>query len=73
MAGDIKKTWIVVGADDCPIYGDDDKLKEYRTAKAAVAAAKKHLATANYDEVWVYGLTHVIARPDVEPTVDVIK
>jgi len=70
----IKKDWIVVGDDGTPIYDTKiDRPKAFPTAKAAIKEAKILVQTTEAVEAWVYCLSHVVARPTTDPTVDVVK
>jgi hypothetical protein len=70
----IKKTWIVIGRDGYPLFENgNDRVKEYPNAKAAIKAAKVCVQTTENTEAWAFVLSHVIARPAAEPTVDIIK
>lgn len=70
----IKKSWIVCDMDGDPLRDDDTgEVRDFNSEVAAIKAAKAHIKDGGNDEAWVYTLTHVVARPEAEPTVDVVR
>lgn len=69
-----KKVWIV-----CAMSGDvlyDDKTQqpaEFKTEAAAIKRAKEHVQEDADEEAWVFALSHIVSRPDVEPDVEAVK
>lgn len=70
---DIKKAWLVCSMDNFPISDDEGKTREFKSEQAAVKAAKDHVNNTEDSEAWVYALSFVIERPDIEPTVTKVK
>jgi hypothetical protein len=69
----IKPSYIVTDMELNPSFDKDGKNSEHKTVKSALAAAKELLMDTNSDEVWVWRLSHVVSKPDVEPDVDEVK
>lgn len=69
-----KVSWIVCSMDGNVLFDPDkDEAQEFSTEKAAIKRAKEWVGTSEDDEAWVYRLSHVVSRPDVEPTVKAVK
>lgn len=68
-----KATFIVTNMDFSPTFYADGDTAEHKTEKAALAAAKEFLNDSGHEEVWVWRLSHVVSRPDVEPDVEKVK
>lgn len=70
---EIKKSWIVCAMDGFPVTDDAGKVREFNSEKAAVKVAKEHVNGTEESEAWIFQLSHVVERPDVEPTVTKLK
>lgn len=73
----IKPSYIVTDMDLEPTYdpqGDGDRI-DFSTEKAALKAARERLAdTEGHDaEVWVWRLSHVLSKPQVDPVIEAVK
>jgi hypothetical protein len=59
----IKPTYIITGMDFQNIAYDDGEAFELKSETAAVKAAKETIATlADYDQVWIWRLSHVVSK-----------
>ena len=52
---------------------ENSAVVEYKSERAAIAAGKELLQTTTNDEVWVWKLSHIISRPQVEPNIEVVE
>ncbi len=66
----IKATFLVTDMDLAPSYNEEAYYCEHKTEKAALAKAKEMLAAGSDDEVWVWRLSHIVSRPDIEPDIE---
>jgi hypothetical protein len=70
----IKRAWIVCGFDGHPLIDEKtDAPAEFKSEAAAIKRAKDWVKTSGDDEAWIFRLSHVVSRPDVEPTVEAVK
>jgi hypothetical protein len=72
----IKPTYIVTDMDFAlAMHPDTGDLMEFKTERTALKEATQMLANSNGDdtEVWVWRLTHVLSKPDLDPVIAVVK
>lgn len=69
----IKASWIVCSMDGNQICKDCGDPEEFSSEKTAIKRAKLWVQTSGDEEAWVFRLSHVVIRPDVEPTVEIVK
>jgi len=68
-----KNFYIVTDMDCNPAMNDAGQNMEFTTEKAVLKVAKERLKGSPDDEVWVWKLSLVVSRPDVEPVVTKYK
>jgi hypothetical protein len=73
MAEKIKATWIVCNMEGWPLTNALGHAVEHKTERKAITAAKLWAKTSEDSEAWVYKLSHVVERPDADPTVTPVK
>jgi hypothetical protein len=71
----IKPAYLVTDMDCMPRTDLNMDALEYKTERAALKAASEALAnTEGQDaEVWVWRLSHVLMKPDVDPVIERVK
>lgn len=72
----VKASYLVTGQDLQPTYDPKDgESVDYGSEKKALDAAKELLANTEGQaaEVWVWKLSHVLSKPDVEPVIERVK
>ncbi len=72
----VKAAYLVTDMDFNPTYDESTREStDHKTEKAALKAAKNMLSNSEGQdaEVWVWRLTHVLSKPDIEPVIDVVK
>jgi hypothetical protein len=72
MDDKIKVVWIVTGQDNAP-FGSSGVIEEFSTERTAIKRAKLWVQTSEDTEAWIFRLSHVVSRPDVEPIVEIVK
>lgn len=73
----IKTAYIVTDMDLEPTYdpkGHGERV-DFGTERAALRVAAERLANSEGQdaEVWVWKLSHVLSKPDVDPVIDRVK
>lgn len=68
-----KATFIVTDMNFHMTFYAGGNTAEHKREKAAVTAAKELLNDSGHTEVYVWRLSHVVSRPDVEPDVEKVK
>lgn len=68
----IKGTWfIITDMSGNPEYDAGlENAVEYKTEKAALKAATTKLSESTQSEVWVWRLSHVVSKPEVDPLIE---
>ena len=67
----IKRTYLIQDISGRMLLNDmTGEPQEFGNEKVALKAAKDHLSRISGDEVWVFRLSHVVSRPDIEPDVE---
>lgn len=69
----VKAAWVVSSMDLCILCDDHGEPQEFATEKAALKKAKEWVQTSEETEAWVFKLSHLVSRPDTEPTVEAVK
>lgn len=67
-----KVAYIITDMDITPEYNGTENV-EFATEAKALKAAKAKLNGGSDDEVWVWRLSHVVSRPEVEPNVEKVR
>ena len=52
---------------------ENGTVVEYKSERAAIAGGRTLLKLIIDDEVWVWKLSHIISRPQVEPNIEVVE
>lgn len=65
----IKKVWIVECIEDGPLMDGNGNAIEFKSESAALKKAKLMVA-GGQEQVLVYGLTHVVSRPEIPAEVE---
>lgn len=71
----IKPAYLVTDMDRTPTHDETGEFCDYPTEKKALAAAKDRLAYSEGQdaEVWVWRLSHVLSKPQVDPVIDRVE
>ena len=67
----IKPSYIITNMDIVP-HEIDCFPAEYATEAKALKAAKEKLAVSSEEEVWVWRLSHIVSKPDIDPDVEAV-
>lgn len=72
---DIKPVYIVTDMNFVPSSDVDCNTLEFKTERLALKDATRRLADSEGDdaEVWVWKLTHVLSKPDLDPIIERVK
>jgi hypothetical protein len=71
----IKSVYIVTDMDFVPNADENCLTTEFKTERSAIKAATERLSDSEGDdaEVWVWKLTHVLSKPDLDPIIEIVK
>ncbi len=71
----IKATYLVTDMEYAPSWDDDCQPIDHKTEKEALRVAANRLANIEGQdaEVWVWKLSHVLSKPEVDPVIDIVK
>ena len=69
----IKPVWIVLDMEYSPRCKVDGGIAEFKNEKSALAFAKDYMQRREDDECWVFKLSHVLSKPEIEPIIYVVK
>jgi hypothetical protein len=71
----IKATYLVTDMGYVPSWDEDGDPVDHKTEKEALRVAADRLANEQGQdaEVWVWKLSHVLSKPEVDPVIDRVK
>jgi len=71
----IKATYLVTDMEFVPSCDEDGNNVDHKTEKEALRVAADRLTYEQGQdaEVWVWKLSHVLSKPEVDPVIDAVK
>jgi hypothetical protein len=71
----IKATYLVTDMEYVPSWNEGGEPVDHKTEKEALRVAADRLANAEGQdaEIWVWKLSHVLMKPEVDPVIERVK